>query len=185
MDFHVSFIMLMDLRLFLNCFSPHSTHSTFTIYLYASKCTYVPVWLPIMPRVHMHTQPNAIVNHLFPFILFALSLSSSLSLCYTFSLTLTPCTHTHIYNTHFLFFPYLWFAILCYVRDFPESNQTANRKNTVFGNHIVYLTNIFERLKNHIFQIVYYIHYTHAYISYKNRCFLTNFQQLYKIENIT
>lgn len=95
MDFHVSFIMLMDLRLFLNCFSPHSTHSTFTIYLYASKCTYVPVWLPIMPRVHMHTQPNAIVNHLFPFISYALALFFPL---------LHP-THTHKQTIHIFFFP--------------------------------------------------------------------------------
>lgn len=76
-----------------------------------------------MPRVHMHTQPNAIVNHLFPFILFAHS--------HSLPLTLTHYTpNTHAPSPFTLIFGFLYWAVLCYVRDFPESNQTANRKKT-------------------------------------------------------
>lgn len=91
--------------------------------------------------------------------------------------TLTPCTHTHIQHT-FSFSLIFGLLMLCYVARFPRIKSNGKQKNTEFGNHIVYLTNIFERLKNHIFQIV-----VHSNI-YENRCSLTNFQQLYKIESI-
>lgn len=164
MDFHVSFIMLMDLRLFLNCFSPHSTHIAHSQFIY-TRALYIRTSLVThnASRAHAHsTECDSQSSLSFYFIR---SFSRSLILA-------------HYKHTHFIFFPLssVCYAMLCARFHRIKSKSKQKKAYRVFGNHIVYLTNISERLKNHIFQIVCY--------TYKNRYSLTNFQQLYKIQNI-